>query len=228
MPPGVPPAPRSILICPQEFKGSLTAHEAARALARGVRRALPDAEVVEFPMADGGPGTVAIVAAAGAEPRTVEVTGPLGAPLEAIYAFDPASNVATIEATAAAGLLLIPPEARNPLRASTRGVGELIAQAVDDGAREVARETPEDLFRLGAGLARHVEGDRLQLRLVHRVARCQRLVDADQQGALVVTGVPEPPARQHLFAIVRQPFVHQGFQHLGEFRNPRIVAPHTA
>lgn len=131
-------APRRVLVCPQEFKGSLTAAEAAAALARGVREALPDAEVRELPMADGGPGTVAIVAAAsGAELRRVEVTGPLGAPTAAAYAFDGASDVATVEAAAAAGLVLVPEGERQPLRATTRGVGELVAAALADGAREV-------------------------------------------------------------------------------------------
>ncbi len=131
-------SPRRVLVCPQEFKGSLTAAEAAAALARGVRRALPDAEVIELPMADGGPGTVEIVAgASGSELRSVEVAGPLGAPVEAIYAFDTASNVATIEASAAVGLLLVPEADRQPLRASTRGVGELLAVALEAGAREV-------------------------------------------------------------------------------------------
>lgn len=129
--------PRRILVCPQEFKGSLTAAEAAAALARGVREALPEAEVRERPMADGGPGTVSIVAASGAELRSVEVTGPLGAPTTAAYAFDGASGVATVEAAAAAGLVLVPEPERQPLRATTRGVGQLVAAALDDGAREV-------------------------------------------------------------------------------------------
>jgi glycerate kinase len=130
--------PRRVLVCPQEFKGSLTAAEAAAALARGVHDALPDAEVRELPMADGGPGTVAIVAAASnAALRTVEVTGPLGTPIAAQYAIDAASEVATLEASAAAGLLLVAEAERNPLRASTRGVGELVAAAIADGAHEV-------------------------------------------------------------------------------------------
>ncbi len=138
---GGPPsraAVRRVLVCPQEFKGSLTAAEAASALARGVRLALPAVEVVELPMADGGPGTVTIVGGAtGAELRSVEVPGPLDAPTKATYAFEPTSLVATIEASAAAGLLLVTPADRQPLRASTRGVGELIAAAIADGALEV-------------------------------------------------------------------------------------------
>jgi glycerate kinase len=130
--------PQRVLVCPQEFKGSLTAAEAAEALASGVREALPDAEVRELPMADGGPGTVAIVAAASAaEVRSVEVSGPLGTPVTAAYGFDAASGVATLEASAAAGLLLVAEGERQPLRASTRGVGELVAAALAEGAREV-------------------------------------------------------------------------------------------
>ena len=74
-------APLRILVCPQEFKGSLTAFEAAAAIAAGARRAEPEAEVVESPLADGGPGTAAILAAArGGELAEAEVTGPLGGP----------------------------------------------------------------------------------------------------------------------------------------------------
>jgi glycerate kinase len=130
--------PRRVLVCPQEFKGSLTAAEAAAALARGVREVLPEAEVRELPLADGGPGTVAIVASASdAELRGVEVAGPLGAATIATYAFEEASGVATLEASAAAGLLLVDEREREPLRATTRGVGELVTAALADGAREV-------------------------------------------------------------------------------------------
>ena len=129
-----------LLVCPQEFKGSLSAPEAAAAIAEGARRALPEAEIVELPLADGGPGTAAIVAAAaGGELVAAAVGGPLGDPVEARFALlpgaDGAAPTALIEAATAAGLVLVPPEQRDAGLASSYGVGELIRRALDRGAR---------------------------------------------------------------------------------------------
>lgn len=152
-----------VLVCPQEFKGSLTAAQAAAALAAGVRRALPSAEVRALPMADGGPGTAEIVAgAAGGRLVDCAARGPLGARVEgARYALidearvpastgtraatgagaatpgGGAAGVAVVEAAATAGLVLVPAERRDPARASTEGVGEQIAHALAAGARRV-------------------------------------------------------------------------------------------
>ncbi|MPZ98754.1 MAG: glycerate kinase [Dehalococcoidia bacterium] len=138
--PAARPALR-ILVCPQEFKGSLDPIAAARAIAAGVRRALPAAEVHELPIADGGPGTVALVAAAGGA-RIVrhEARGPLGAPVQAAYALierpgGPATAI--IEAAATAGLVLVPEAERDPGRASSAGVGEQVRHALAAGARRV-------------------------------------------------------------------------------------------
>ncbi len=133
--------PRRILVCPQEFKGSLTAVEAAATIAAAVRLALPEAEVTERAMADGGPGTVAIVArATGARLVTHAATGPLGDPVQATYALlerpgEPA--LAVIEAASAAGLVLVPAERRDPAVATSAGVGEQIRHALAAGARRV-------------------------------------------------------------------------------------------
>lgn len=144
-----------ILVAPQEFKGSLSAGEAAEAIARGVRRALPDVELRTLPMADGGPGTVELIAQAlGGRVLGHDATGQLGEAVEARYAIielpgelSGDTPVATpqrsgtrrvvIEAAATAGLLLLPPERRDPLRATTRGVGEQIRAALDAGASEI-------------------------------------------------------------------------------------------
>ena len=135
--------PLRILVCPQEFKGSLTAFEAAAALAAGARSAEPDAEIIEMPLADGGPGTAAILAAArGGEMVETEVTGPLGAPVQARFALLPpttegGSPAAVVEAAEAAGLVLVPREERDPARATTYGVGQLMRAAIERGAREI-------------------------------------------------------------------------------------------
>ena len=129
--------PLRVLVCPQEFKGSLTASEAAAAIAEGVRRALPAAEVVEAPMADGGPGTVELVcAAAGGELVDGQWRGPLGDPVRGAYALLP-GGLAVVEAATTAGLLLVPEQRRDPARASTYGVGEQIRDALRRGARRV-------------------------------------------------------------------------------------------
>ncbi len=130
-----------LLVCPQEFKGSLTAPEAAAAIAAGARRAPGITEVHALPLADGGPGTAAIVAAAaGGDLVATEVTGPLGEPVEARYALLPAAGgppTALIESAAAAGLVLVPPDRRDPGFATSYGVGELIRDALDRGARSL-------------------------------------------------------------------------------------------
>ena len=130
-----------VLVCPQEFKGSLTAIEAARALGAGAGAALGDGVVIrELPLGDGGPGTVdACLEASEAERVTVRVAGPLGAPVLADYALlggtDGISVV--IESAAACGLVLVAAEDRRPGLASTFGVGELIADAVGRGAKRI-------------------------------------------------------------------------------------------
>src|SRR5690349_15590355 len=118
-----------ILIAPQALKGSLPATQVARAIARGVLRIWPDAECVLLPLADGGEGTThALVEAAGGQIIQARVTGPLGTPVESFFgmlAMPAAQPTAVIEMAAAAGLLLVPSEQRDPRITTTRGVGEL-------------------------------------------------------------------------------------------------------
>ena len=130
-----------MLVCPQEFKGSLTALEAAEAIGAGVRAALDDVDVRVQPLGDGGPGTVDACLAAGNGTRiVVEVAGPLGDPVAAAYAlFEERGSrrVAVIESAAACGLVLVAPERRDPAQASTFGVGELVADAARRGAKRI-------------------------------------------------------------------------------------------
>ena len=102
-------------------------------MAEGLR--LSGFETRELPMADGGEGTLdALLASAGGVPRRARVTGPLGEPVDAVWA-RLADGVAVVEMARASGLTLV--EERDPLRASTRGTGELIAAAIRDGAKRV-------------------------------------------------------------------------------------------
>jgi glycerate 2-kinase len=123
-----------VVIAPDKFKGSLDAAGVAEALAAGVRDVVPDADCVLVPMADGGDGTVAAFLAGGASARTVRVSGPLGEPVEATYARDGATAV--VEMAAASGLVLLHGK-RDARRATTRGTGELLRDALDGGARRI-------------------------------------------------------------------------------------------
>ncbi len=128
-----------ILLAPDSFKGSLSAAQAAAAMAAGVRRARPDAEIVLLPLADGGEGTVeALVLATGGQRKTLRVTGPLGEPVEAMYGLlGPDGKTAVIEMAAAAGLPLVPPDRRDPRRTTTWGAGELLRRVAEAGARRI-------------------------------------------------------------------------------------------
>jgi len=126
-----------LVVAPQEFKGSLTATEAARAIAVGLRRALPAATVDEAPVSDGGAGLVdALHTALGGEIRADRVHDPLMRPVDAAWAHLP-GDVAAIEMAAASGLALLAPGERDPLVATTFGTGELILRALDRGCREL-------------------------------------------------------------------------------------------
>ncbi|NDV12915.1 glycerate kinase [Crenobacter caeni] len=123
------------VIAPDSFKGALSAEAAAAAMAAGVRRADPDAELCVRPMADGGEGTLAAVhAAVGGHWRTHRVHGAGGEPLDAAYLALPDGG-ALIEVARVVGLGMseAPPMARTSF-----GVGELILRAVADGACRVA------------------------------------------------------------------------------------------
>jgi len=125
-----------IVIAPNAFKGSLSALDAAEAIAEGVRAAAPDADLLLVPIADGGDGTVdALVAATQGERRTLQVRGPLGDPVDAGYGLIDAGSTAVIEMAKAAGLALVPAAKRDPRITTTYGVGELLQRAYEEGAR---------------------------------------------------------------------------------------------
>lgn len=127
-----------VIICPDKFKGSLPAKEVCRAVAEGVLQVYPGAEVHSFPMADGGEGTCALLTEWHAG-KQVEVTvnGPLFTPVVARYGLSGDGHTAFIEMAEASGLTLLSPGDRNPLVTSTYGTGELIADAVKHGARNI-------------------------------------------------------------------------------------------
>ncbi|MFC2949404.1 glycerate kinase [Virgibacillus sediminis] len=123
-----------IVIAPDSFKGSLSAVEAADAIAKGIRKALPDAEAICLPVADGGEGTMeTLVTATGGEVRKVLATGPLGNGVEAEYGVLGDGKTCVIEMATASGLARIPEGKLSPLKATTYGTGELIKHALDAG-----------------------------------------------------------------------------------------------
>ena len=131
----VRPGGARIVIASDKFKGSLTAAEVGRNLARGIRAVRADAEISVVPMADGGEGTLAAALGNGYERRAADVHGPLGTPVRAAFALR--DDEAVVEMALASGLALIPAEQRDALAASSRGTGELISAALDAGATRI-------------------------------------------------------------------------------------------
>ncbi|KUM82146.1 glycerate kinase [Streptomyces curacoi] len=127
-----------VVVAPSGFKESLSAEAAADAIAAGVRRVLPDAELDLVPLVDGGEGTaVALAAATGGRLVTVPATGPVGETVGAHFALLGDGDTAVVEMAAVAGLSLVPRDLRDPGATTTYGVGELIRSALDSGARRI-------------------------------------------------------------------------------------------
>ncbi|MGF1632655.1 MAG: glycerate kinase [Phycisphaerae bacterium] len=128
-----------VVIAPDKLKGSLSAARAAEAIAAGVRRAEPDAQLAAVPMADGGEGFIdAMLSSLGGRRITRTVTGPVPhMRVEAAFAMLPSGDTAVLEMSAAAGYSLVPAEERNPLYTTSFGVGELMRFAVETGCRRV-------------------------------------------------------------------------------------------
>jgi len=127
-----------VLIAPQEFKGSLTARDAAGAIARGLRQVLVDAELDLLPMADGGPGTLdVLVEATRGRFFDADVRGPLRQPVPARWGVLGDGRTAIVEMAEASGLVLVGTEERDPRRATTFGTGELLRAALDADYRRI-------------------------------------------------------------------------------------------
>lgn len=127
--------PRRVLLAIDSFKGSASSAQAEAAVAEGVRRVWPDAQVSALPLADGGEGTLDAIAACGGELMTCEVTGPLGDRLSARMLVDGERESAVIEMAEAAGIGYSPCTEPAALAATTYGVGELMLRAVRAGAK---------------------------------------------------------------------------------------------
>jgi glycerate kinase len=124
-----------VVVAPDKFKGSLTATEAAKAIAAGLRQARREIDVVLAPIADGGDGTVDAAVAAGYERVPMTVTGPTGEPVDAAFAWS--GDTAVVEMAEASGLRRLPGGRPAPLTATTYGTGELLRGALDRGVSRV-------------------------------------------------------------------------------------------
>ena len=129
--------PRRVLLAIDSFKGSVSSAQAESAVAEGVRRVWPDAEVSALPLADGGEGTLDAIAACGGELVACEVAGPLGNRVSARMLLNGARESAVIEMAEAAGIGYSPCTESAALMASTYGVGELMLRAVRAGAKTI-------------------------------------------------------------------------------------------
>lgn len=125
-----------ILIAPQTFKGSVSALDVASAVAKGVLRVIPNAQIVLLPLADGGEGTLdVLIHTFGGTLFATEASGPLGECLEVPWGVT-VNSLTIIEAAKICGLTMLPPEKRNPNHTTTFGLGEVIKSALDKGMRD--------------------------------------------------------------------------------------------
>ncbi|PWJ58232.1 glycerate kinase [Dyadobacter jejuensis] len=129
----------NIIIAPDKFRGSLDSAEVIRAISEGVAEVCPQADIHAFPLADGGEGTMEILTELAGDGVYIqkEVSDPLGRPVLAQYGYSRSSQMAFIEMAAASGLALLPPEAHNPMLTNTYGTGELILDAIENGASTI-------------------------------------------------------------------------------------------
>jgi glycerate kinase len=166
------PSALHVLVAPDSFKGSLTSIEVARALADGWCRARPDDDVELCPLADGGEGTLEAIAVAGGwEWQTTTVSDPIGRPIAARWLVSADGERAVVEMAEASGLSRLRPDELDPVGASSRGTGELVAAAVGSGVRAIT---------LGIGGSATTDGGRGLLEAL-----------ADEAG----TNVPDPRLR---------------------------------
>jgi len=127
-----------IVLAPDSYKGSCSSFEVCQAMEAGIRRVVPEAEIIKVPMADGGEGSVeAVIAATGGEIRKISVQDPLGRLITAFYGISGDGSLGIIEMAAASGLPLLAESERNPLKTSTYGTGQLIKAALDEGVGRI-------------------------------------------------------------------------------------------
>lgn len=127
-----------VVIAPDSFKDSLSAHGIAQAIALGWQQVFPDAEIIQCPMADGGEGSIeAVLEVCSGQWREQIVQGPLGEAVLAKWGWLDAKKIAIIEMAQASGIQLVHPSERDACHSSTYGTGQLILAALDAGAKQI-------------------------------------------------------------------------------------------
>lgn len=127
-----------VVIAPDSFKDSLSAHGIAQAIALGWQQVFPDAEIIQCPMADGGEGSIeAVLEVCSGQWREQIVQGPLGEAVLAKWGWLDADKIAIIEMAQASGIQLVHPSERDACHSSTYGTGQLILAALDAGAKQI-------------------------------------------------------------------------------------------
>lgn len=126
------------LVAPTAFKESLSPTQASWAIARGIHKEWPEAETLLAPLADGGDGTIeALLAGVGGKRIPVRITGPLGEPAESYFGLLSDGKTAVVESASSCGLAMVPPERRDPRFTTSRGLGELLLSALEEGAQKI-------------------------------------------------------------------------------------------
>src|SRR5437867_3737136 len=185
-----------ILIAPDKFKGALNAREAAENIAKGLRDALPDVTIEMVPMADGGEGTAEVICNARSGPRVqCKAHDPLEREIDAHYAWIADEKLAVMEMSEAAGMRRLSESERDPLRATTFGVGEMILNADSRGASEIViglggSETNDGGFGMARALGFRFFSDANEL-----IGDMSRLRDLTKIKAPVAAGVWPANAR---------------------------------
>lgn len=127
-----------IIVAPDKFKGSLSSRQACKSIAEGIKVAIPDAEILQYPMADGGDGFDEVFAYyLNTETVTCQTLDPLMRSMEASYQWQATTKTAIISVAAASGLSLLKKEERNALFTTTYGTGILIKHAIGKGAQKI-------------------------------------------------------------------------------------------
>lgn len=183
--------PRRVLLAIDSFKGSVSSAQAEEAVAEGVRRVWPDAELGALPLADGGEGTLDAIAARGGELSTCEVAGPLDYRVSARMLVDDEHDSAVIEMAEAAGIGYSPCTKSAALAASTYGVGELILRAVRAGAKTI-------YIGLGGSATNDGGAGMLQALGAHLVDECGCNIAPGLAGLEHVTSIDLAPALRAL------------------------------
>lgn len=183
--------PRRVLLAIDSFKGGVSSVQAEEAVAEGVRRVWPDAEVRALPLADGGEGTLDAIAARGGGLSTCEVAGPLGDRVSARMLVDAERESAVIEMAEAAGIGYSPCTESAALAATTYGVGEIMLRAVRAGAKTI-------YIGLGGSATNDGGAGMLQALGAHLVGECGCNVAPGLAGLEQVTSIDLMPALRAL------------------------------